>query len=226
MQTQFISIKGTKEGLTFNIEDTCSFDEVIAELETKLATVPATVEDEQVSVIVNVGYRFLQDEQENKLQEIIEQDSRFCIERFDSLVMSKQAAEDLFDQSEVKAVSRIIRSGQVFKVTGDLLLVGDVNPGGEVQASGNIFIIGKLLGIAHAGVEGNEEAVIAASFMNPNQLRIASIISRSSDSETEGNYMEFGYVEKNSEQIAISKLNRLPYVRKNLRKLERRMLNG
>lgn len=51
-------------------------------------------------------------------------------------------------------------------VKGNLLLIGDVNPGGTVIAGGNIFVIGALRGIAHAGYYGDAEAVIAASVMN------------------------------------------------------------
>ena len=43
------------------------------------------------------------------------------------------------------------------KVPGDLLLIGDVNPGGTVMAGGNIFIMGSLKGIAHAGCYGNDK---------------------------------------------------------------------
>lgn len=226
MQKQILSIKGTKEGLTFYIDDACSFQEVMTELETKLATVTANEHDEKVLVIINLGFRFLQETQKELVQELIENDNRFTIERFDSEVISRQEAEDWFDLSEVKSVSRVIRSGQVFEVTGDLLLIGDVNPGGEVRATGNVFIMGKLYGIAHAGVDGDAEAIIAASYMNPSQLRIANLISRPSDSESDGIYMEFGYIEEAGSQISISKLSKLPFVRENLRKLERRILHG
>lgn len=226
MHKQIISIKGTKEGLTFYIEDTCSFQEVMTELESKLSTVTANEQDEKVIVIINLGFRFLHEAQKKLIKKLIENDNRFMIERFDSEVISRQEAEEWIDKSEVKSVSRIIRSGQVFEVNGDLLLIGDINPGGEVRATGNIFIMGKLQGIAHAGVDGDSEAIIAASYMNPSQLRIADLISRPSDSESDGIYMEFGYVEKAGTQISISKLNKLPYVRENLRELERRMLNG
>ena len=48
-------------------------------------------------------------------------------------------------------MTRVISSGQVFEVPGDLLLIGDVNPDGTVRAGGNIYIMGQLKGIAHAG---------------------------------------------------------------------------
>ena len=64
---------------------------------------------------------------------------------------------------------------------GDLLLIGDVNPGGTVIAGGNIFIMGALKGFAHAGCYGNDQAVIAASSMKPSQLRISDCLNRAPD---------------------------------------------
>src|SRR5699024_10836560 len=128
--------------------------------------------------------------------------------------------KDLLKRNEIKTINRIVRSGQVVEVEGDLLLIGDVNPGAQVKATGNIFVLGNLLGIAHAGVNGNEDAVIAASFMNPTQLRIANYLSRAPDYVSEGVYMECGYLDK--EKIVIDRLQALPYVRKELRGLEGR----
>src|SRR5699024_10424628 len=92
----------------------------------------------------------------------------------------------------IKAFNRVVRSGQVLRVEGDLLLIGDVNPGGKVVATGDIYIMGNLRGIAHAGINGNRKAIIAASYMKPTQLRIADYISRAPDYETDGVYMECG----------------------------------
>src|SRR5699024_1960787 len=131
-----------------------------------------------------------------------------------------------FEKNALKSIAKIVRSGQVLDIEGDLLLIGDVNPGGEVRATGDIYILGKLYGIAHAGTKGNEEAVIAASYMNPNQLRISHYISRAPDYETEGVYMECGYLDQHKEKIVIDRLQVLPYVRNKLRRLKGGMYNG
>ncbi|HAK1614377.1 TPA: septum site-determining protein MinC, partial [Listeria monocytogenes] len=67
----------------------------------------------------------------------------------------------------------IIRSGQVVQVPGDFLLIGDVNPGGQIRSNGNVFVLGNIKGIIHAGFEGNENAVVAGKFLYPSQVRIA-----------------------------------------------------
>lgn len=225
---QLITIKGTKEGLLFYIEDDCSFQDIIEELEEKLATTPEQdkYEEQSVSVIIKLGHRYLSSEQKKILEDLIEKNNRFYVERYESEVIDKEQAEAWLAQSEIKTISRIIRSGQVLEVEGDLLLIGDVNPGGQVKATGNIFIMGNLHGVAHAGINGDENAVIAASFMNPTQLRISKYISRAPDYESEGVYMECGYLDIENEKIVIDRLQVLPYVRKELRGLERRIHNG
>jgi septum site-determining protein MinC len=47
-----------------------------------------------------------------------------------------------------------------------------------VIADRDIFVLGKLRGIAHAGASGNENAVIAALFFQPTQARIAGMIAQ------------------------------------------------
>ena len=71
-----------------------------------------------------------------------------------------------------------VRSGEYLESPGDLLILGDVNPGAKVSAEGNIIIWGKLLGIAHAGSKGNSQATISALQIRPVQLRIANKVAR------------------------------------------------
>ncbi len=71
-----------------------------------------------------------------------------------------------------------IRSGEYLDSPGDLIILGDVNPGAKVSAEGNIIIWGRLLGIAHAGSKGNYQATISALQLRPVQLRIAKKVAR------------------------------------------------
>lgn len=74
-----------------------------------------------------------------------------------------------------------LRSGQSVSHKGHLIIIGDVNPGAEVSAEGDITIWGALRGIAHAGTAGNTSAEIRALCFDPIQLRIAQAIARSPD---------------------------------------------
>lgn len=76
-------------------------------------------------------------------------------------------------------VRRTLRAGHYLQVEGHLCVIGDVNPGAEVAATGDIVIWGRLLGTAHAGCEGNDEAAVYALELRPVQLRIGRYIARS-----------------------------------------------
>jgi septum site-determining protein MinC len=54
-----------------------------------------------------------------------------------------------------------------------VVVLGDVNPGAEIIAEGNVIIWGRLRGMVHAGSKGNRAAVICALDLSPMQLRIA-----------------------------------------------------
>jgi septum site-determining protein MinC len=72
-----------------------------------------------------------------------------------------------------------LRSGQRVYAEDNLVVFGDVNPGAEVIAGGDIMVMGTLRGVAHAGVPDNVAAIIAALSLKPTQLRIGHFISRS-----------------------------------------------
>ncbi len=74
-------------------------------------------------------------------------------------------------------LQRTLRSGFKVSFSGHVVVVGDVNPGAEIVASGSVVVWGCLRGVVHAGAEGNEQAVVCALDLTPTQLRIAGNIS-------------------------------------------------
>ncbi|NMA91194.1 MAG: septum site-determining protein MinC [Amphibacillus sp.] len=224
-KNQHIIIKGTRDGLTLYLDDSCSFDYLINELDQILAQDELDTEDSLIRINIQLGNRYLHKEQEEILRELIRKRKKLVVQTIESNVILKEDAIKWKEENEVRIIARTIRSGQEVSITGDLLLVGDVNPGGTVKATGNIFILGSLQGIAHAGYNGNLQAVIMASYMNPVQLRIANLYSRSPDYETEGVYMECGYVD-DSNKIMIDRLQVVAKKRPELNGFERSVLNG
>lgn len=81
----------------------------------------------------------------------------------------------------VLLMKQTLRSGQHVSHKGHLVIIGDVNPGAEIVADGDITIWGALRGMAHAGAGGNTDAEIRALKFEPLQLRIANTIARSPD---------------------------------------------
>ncbi len=81
-------------------------------------------------------------------------------------------------------VRKNIRSGQKISYDGTLIIFGDVNAGAELEATGHIFVLGALRGVAHAGCRGDQNAVVYAHQLRSVQLRIADLIARAPDGET------------------------------------------
>lgn len=210
--TQYVIIKGTKEGLTLNLDDQCPFEALLEELEEKLA---ADVPDENnqgslVSVNIHVGNRYLSAKEQEKLKMMIRKKNKLVVQEIFSNVISKQEAEEKLKENQVVRMVKMVRSGQVVETDGDLLLIGDVNPGGMVKATGNIYIMGALRGVAHAGVTGNRKKIVVAGQMRPSQLRIADLINRAPDySLAETTESECAFIDEATNQIMIDRIQSL-----------------
>ena len=78
-------------------------------------------------------------------------------------------------------VRRTLRSGVRLHNPGSIVIIGDVHPGAEVIAGGDVVVWGKLHGTVHAGAFGDDEAVVCALDLTPTQLRIGRYFTRSPD---------------------------------------------
>ena len=87
-----------------------------------------------------------------------------------SATQSAQAGGALF-------LKETLRSGRSVYHEGPVVVMGDVNPGAEIIAAGDVIVWGRLRGLVHAGALGDETAVICALSLNPTQLRIADQIA-------------------------------------------------
>ncbi|MCS7248110.1 MAG: septum site-determining protein MinC [Anaerolineales bacterium] len=81
------------------------------------------------------------------------------------------------DGEEALLINKTLRSGYRVEYAGHVVVLGDVNPGAEIIASGSIMVWGRLRGVAHAGAEGNTQAIVCALDLQPTQLRIAGQIA-------------------------------------------------
>lgn len=90
---------------------------------------------------------------------------------------STHPIETALTGEEAVLVRRTLRSGYSLQHSGHVVVIGDVNPGGEIVAGGDVVVWGRLRGMVHAGAEGNEDAVVCAMDLAPTQLRIAGHIS-------------------------------------------------
>jgi len=96
---------------------------------------------------------------------------------------------------EPSVIKRNFRSGQKIAVLGDLVIIGDINPGAEVIAGGDIIVFGRVAGgLVHAGVENNDKAKIFALELSPTQMRIGKFLGRAPDENTGKNGPEVAKV--------------------------------
>jgi septum site-determining protein MinC len=77
------------------------------------------------------------------------------------------------EQEATLYIKRTLRSGQKAVYPGNIVLWGDLNPGSELEAEGDVLVLGTVRGRIHAGCNGNAEAQIYCQSLHPTVLRIA-----------------------------------------------------
>jgi len=90
---------------------------------------------------------------------------------------SGKAYDTSIGGDEAILVKRTLRSGNSITHPGNVIIIGDVNPGAEIIAGGDVIIWGRLRGTVHAGASGDDSAIVCALELTPTQLRISEEIS-------------------------------------------------
>lgn len=200
---QEVWFRGTRDGLLVVLEDHSSWDSLMAALAEKLEASGGFFRGAEVTVVV--GQRQLGEEGRAELAALLRQYGlvpRQIREGEDlaRLLPSVQPASPRRVEAHAPGaigsaparsapplvVTRTLRSGQTVRHPGDVVIVGDVNPGAEVVATGHIVVLGALRGMAHAGASGDDSAVVAAVRLEPTQLRIGRYVGRPPDADPLG----------------------------------------
>lgn len=69
-----------------------------------------------------------------------------------------------------------IAAGQRVYSRGNLVVGGDVETDGQLIAVGDILVWGRLMGMAHAGIEGNQRATVRALGFSAQKIEIGNIL--------------------------------------------------
>lgn len=204
-----VTIKGINDSLVFILSDQCDFEQLIEELRYTIHTSHQQIlTGPDIHVEVKLGKRLLTDEEEQAIREVFKTKENLIVQSISSDV---PVETDEPDEPQLRVLKGIVRSGQTIIEDRPILYVGDINPGGTIISTGDIFVLGSLRGMAHAGISGDEHAVIAASHLRPTQLRIADVISRPPDEwGIEEAFMEFAYLREGVMEIdTITQLHRI-----------------
>lgn len=200
MEESAVSFKATVNGLILIIREEDDFDTLFQEIEKKVASSARFFKG--ACITVKYRGRKLSAAEEMKIADLLSVRTGAEIKSFtedteyqensmdkdaerskDKLKMRVLYFKDI-EEGITKFHTGTVRSGQLIKFEGNLVIIGDVNPGGEVEAAGNVVVMGSLRGIVHAGADGNKKAIVAALNLQPTQLRIADVITRPPDEGT------------------------------------------
>lgn len=195
-----VELKGYRDGLHLIIDSRPSFDQVESAIIERLANIGDSLSGMQINL--DVGDRVMKDKELHQLEKLLNDRYRLEIKQVNSDLQQTfkfaeklkigtvpaihQQEETLTDEAQfdrkpetTRLIRHTLRSGQRERfLEGNVVVIGDVNPGGEVIASGDVIVLGALRGMAHAGALGDESAVIIALDLEPTQLRIGGLISR------------------------------------------------
>ena len=83
-------------------------------------------------------------------------------------------------------VKKTLRSGTRVEFAGNVVILGDVNPGAEIVAAGSIVVWGRLRGTAAAGAKGDEDAVVCALELLPLRLQLGEQVMSMADRKDTG----------------------------------------
>ena len=205
-----ISIKGIREGLLVTVPDRGSFADLLALLRAELTQKQSFLQGSRVALQVGYR-SLLRDElrdlqqlfEQNQLElwavlaeasDVREAARELSLAtrlsgsqtdlngNFLTQVVEQETAISADNSAQGGLILKeTLRSGRSIYHEGHVVIIGDVNPGAEVVASGDVVVWGRLRGLVHAGALGDETAVICALELTPTQLRIANQIAISPD---------------------------------------------
>jgi septum site-determining protein MinC len=204
----YIAIKGTRNGLLLTLEPETPFGELLNALSQRLSEAPgffrgaslaldttrrklrvsertqleALLANYQMSVTsLEQTSTAIRNEREITSSATIDADPSFAIQITSEQAQTQADRHDPRDFGDTLFLKRTVRSGQAIHHTSNIVVMGDVNPGAEIVAGGDILVWGVLRGMVHAGYPDNENAIVCSLLLAPVQLRIAHLLSRPPD---------------------------------------------
>lgn len=206
MPQEAVLFKGTREGVHIYLNDEADFPNVVSSLEHRLASSPNFFQGARV--VINTGRRTLSADQMTAVSQVLNKHEGVQLVRLEQ--SKPPQAQPTADMTSL-IVEKPVRSGQQLYHPGHIIVIGDVNPGAEIIAEGNVFIMGTLRGTVHAGYAGHKAAFVAANIMVPAQISIAGVLARQPDGELLTPKLEPEIARLRDEQIIIEPCQRPSY---------------
>lgn len=191
-----VDLRMTKRGIMLYIEDYDDLNDLFGQITNKFSQLNGFFsEEDKISIMLKDKDKYSKDITEivsfvekmgfkvgeilvGELNQKIKQNIISVKEKF-SLVEDEN--QSLHQLNPTKVIKKTVRSGQAIVHDGDIMLIGNLNDGGEIISSGNVVIIGEARGIVRAGSRGDEESIIYAAFMTPELIQIANHVIHMSE---------------------------------------------
>jgi septum site-determining protein MinC len=172
-----VMMKGTLDGLKIVLDDSHKFLPVFEAFEKKIKTSKAFFSGNRITLMLK-NRLMTQDEYDYARTHLL---FKYGIEIEPATELDKPQTENATLQEKndnkpllsPKIVTHTLRAGQMIGHDGDIIILGDVNPGAEVTASGSVYIFGALRGRIWAGSKGDRNTSIISLDFEPVQMRIA-----------------------------------------------------
>ncbi|WP_332834069.1 septum site-determining protein MinC [Clostridium perfringens] len=198
MRDDRIFIKGNKLGINaiISMDKFGNFDEMLDSLVEKLSRGKKFYKGATLTVTTDLKY--INERQISKLKDVLFDEIliKDCI--FEERLEKQSSVFSGVYEGRTKFVRKTVRSGQCLNYAGNLIIIGDVNNGGEVRAHGNVIVLGDLKGKVFAGDNGNENAIIAAYSLEPELISISGKITISPDDFEKTGYPEVARLNENN----------------------------
>ncbi|ELC8442032.1 septum site-determining protein MinC [Clostridium perfringens] len=198
MRDDRIFIKGNKQGINaiINMDKFGNFDEMLDSLVEKLSRGKKFYKGATLTVTTDLNY--INERQISKLKDVLFDEIliKDCI--FEERLEKQSNVFSGVHEGRTKFIRKTVRSGQCLNYAGNLIIIGDVNNGGEVRAHGNVIVLGDLKGKVFAGDNGNENAIIAAYSLEPELISISGKITISPDDFERTGYPEVARLNENN----------------------------
>lgn len=209
-----VIIKGNKYGFQIVLNPTLPFEELLREVEEKFKESTGFFDFKRPIAVSFEGRNLTQGEQNLLVDTITESSSlkiNYIIDgakavetQFAQLIAEaeeenrQEEPEENMDMTDIidfpenrigkngQFYRGTLRSGQKIEVDGSIVILGDINPGAQIIAGGNVVVLGCLKGTVYAGYPDDKDAFVASLMMEPMQIQIGSCIARSPDQKSRG----------------------------------------
>lgn len=181
-----VILKGKKDRLVVQLDSNIDFSSLKDKFTEKIKQAEAFIGDAKIAI--EFTNRKLTEIEENILIGVISRETNIKI----AFIFSEKSIfsqipggqlpfnsiKDLTDEGSTKFHKGTLRSGHSLEFDGNVVVLGDVNPGAVIKSRGNVVVLGYLNGTVYAGEKDGSEAFVGAFSLNPIQIKIGQVIAK------------------------------------------------